>query len=106
MVVSSLSLLAGLHGGSDRESARHPVRGPIYLGAALTGVAGTGFHLYNITKRPGGWSWPNLFYAAPIARRWRCYCQARSAPSQKSCAINPRTSHASLACPPGKPSRC
>ncbi|WP_013590523.1 hypothetical protein [Paraburkholderia phenoliruptrix] len=66
LIVSSLSLLAGLHGGSDRESARHPLRSPIYLGAALTGVAGTGFHLYNITKRPGGWSWPNLFYAAPI----------------------------------------
>ena len=27
---------------------------------------GTGFHLYNITKRPGGVSWHNLFYAAPI----------------------------------------
>ena len=24
------------------------------------------FHLYNITKRPGEWSWHNLFYAAPI----------------------------------------
>jgi hypothetical protein len=32
----------------------------------LAGVAGTGFHVYNITKRPGRWSWHNLFYAAPI----------------------------------------
>ncbi|WP_250536995.1 hypothetical protein [Caballeronia sp. AZ10_KS36] len=66
LVVSTLSLLAGLHGGSDREAARHPVRDSVYIGAALAGIAGTGFHLYNITKRPGGWSWHNLFYAAPI----------------------------------------
>ena len=66
LAVSTLSLLAGLHGGTDREPARHPVRDSIYLSAALAGVAGTGFHLYNITKRPGGWSWQNLFYAAPI----------------------------------------
>ncbi len=66
LVVSTLSLLAGLHGGSDREPARHPVRDSVYIGAALAGIAGTGFHLYNITKRPGGWSWHNLFYAAPI----------------------------------------
>ena len=66
LVVSTLSLFAGLHGGSDRKPARHPVRHSIYAGAALAGLAGTGFHLYNITKRPGGWSWHNLFYAAPI----------------------------------------
>jgi hypothetical protein len=34
--------------------------------AVVTGVAGTGFHFYNIMKRPGGWSWLNLFYAAPL----------------------------------------
>jgi len=66
LVASTLSLLAGLHGGRDHETQRHLVRDSVYLGAALAGVAGTGFHLYNITKRPGGWSWHNLFYAAPI----------------------------------------
>lgn len=30
------------------------------------GLAGLGFHLYNVTKRPGGLSWNNLFYAAPL----------------------------------------
>lgn len=30
------------------------------------GVAGLGFHLYNVTKRPGGLSWNNLLYAAPL----------------------------------------
>ena len=34
--------------------------------AMATGAVGTGFHLYNIAKRPGGFSWLNLFYAAPI----------------------------------------
>ena len=34
--------------------------------AALTGVAGTGFHVYNIAKRPGGFAWQNLFYGAPL----------------------------------------
>ena len=32
----------------------------------MTGVVGTGFHIYNIGKRPGGFCWQNLFYAAPI----------------------------------------
>ena len=35
--------------------------------AAAVGVAGLGFHFYNITKRPGGLSWQTLFYAAPFA---------------------------------------
>ena len=33
----------------------------------VVGAAGLGFHAYNITKRPGGLSWQNLFYAAPFA---------------------------------------
>src|SRR5579885_898953 len=34
--------------------------------AITTGIVGTGFHIYNIAKRPGGISWLNLFYAAPL----------------------------------------
>jgi len=34
--------------------------------ALASGVVGTGFHLYNIGKRPGRFSWLNLFYAAPL----------------------------------------
>jgi hypothetical protein len=34
--------------------------------AVATGLIGTGFHLYNVAKRPGGFSWLNLFYAAPL----------------------------------------
>ncbi|HKT28524.1 hypothetical protein [Dyella sp.] len=65
-VVATFSLLAGLHGGADQNTRTHAVRHAIYWGAALTGVAGTGFHIYNVMKRPGGWSWQNLFYAAPL----------------------------------------
>ena len=66
LVTGSLSLLAGMHGGGDDKPSRHRVRRAAYLAAAGAGVAGTGFHLYNVTKRPGGWSWQNLFYAAPL----------------------------------------
>src|SRR5262249_54571161 len=45
---------------------RHPAREVIYGCAEAVGVAGLCFHAYNIGKRPGGWSWLNLFYAAPL----------------------------------------
>jgi hypothetical protein len=63
---AALALGGSLHGTLDRRAVRHPARDAIYAIAAATGVAGLGFHAYNINKRPGGWSWLNLFYAAPI----------------------------------------
>lgn len=66
LVSAALALGGSLHGTLDRRAAPHPMRDAIYAAAALTGIAGLGFHTYNITKRPGGWSWLNLFYAAPI----------------------------------------
>jgi hypothetical protein len=66
LITSILSLAAGLHGRADSAARTHRGRHAIYLAAASAGIAGTGFHLYNITKRPGGVSWHNLFYAAPI----------------------------------------
>ncbi|MBV8261220.1 MAG: hypothetical protein JO239_09760, partial [Paraburkholderia sp.] len=60
------ALGASLHGGADRSGASHLVRHGIQWGAAATGVAGTAFHVYNVTKRPGGLSWHNLFYGAPV----------------------------------------
>ncbi|MFP3563384.1 hypothetical protein [Paraburkholderia sp. SIMBA_030] len=65
LVSSALSLLAGLHGG-DPVSRQHALRHAVYLTAAIAGVSGTAFHVYNVIKRPGGWSWNNLFHAAPI----------------------------------------
>ncbi|ACC76243.1 hypothetical protein PPMP20_19455 [Paraburkholderia phymatum] len=66
LVSASCSLMAGLHGGADRTPAAHSVRHAVYYTAAAAGVAGTAFHLYNVTKRPGGFSWHNLFYGAPL----------------------------------------
>ncbi len=66
LVSATLSILAGLHGGRDHRSRKHPLRHGIYAFSALAGLAGTAFHLYNVTKRTGGWSWNNLFYAAPL----------------------------------------
>lgn len=66
LIVGALSLAAGIHGGIDRVDSRHLVRRAIYLAASGVGMAGTGFHLYNVTKRPGRLSWHNLFYGAPL----------------------------------------
>lgn len=65
LVVATGSLGASLHGGADRTPASHRVRRTLQIAAAATGTAGTGFHLYNVTRRPGGLSWHNLFYGAP-----------------------------------------
>ncbi|WFU11696.1 hypothetical protein QA646_25280 (plasmid) [Rhizobium sp. CB3090] len=66
LAVSSLTLITSLAGIADRQPKRHPVRDTIYAFAGITGLAGLGFHAYNILKRPGGLSWLNLFYSAPI----------------------------------------
>ncbi len=66
LVSSALSLAVSVHGHTDRHHGAHRGRDAVYAAAGLAGVVGTGFHLYNITKRPGGFCWQNLFYAAPI----------------------------------------
>jgi len=66
LLVSVLTLGASLFGTADMRAKRHGTRDAIYTAAAATGCAGLGFHAYNILKRPGGWSWLNLFYSAPI----------------------------------------
>jgi len=66
LAVSTLAILASLHGGTDRRRGAHRARDATYVLTALTGLAGTAFHLYNIGKRPGGYTWVNFFYAAPV----------------------------------------
>ncbi|WP_347559115.1 hypothetical protein [Robbsia sp. KACC 23696] len=66
LISSTLSMISGVHGGADRTPAQHTLRHGVYLCAAAAGISGTAFHLYNVTKRPGGWSWNNLFHAAPL----------------------------------------
>ena len=63
---AALALGASLAGMLDGRHARHRPRDALYALAAATGLAGFAFHAYNIGKRPGGLSWLNLFYAAPI----------------------------------------
>ncbi len=66
LVTASLSLAISAHGTADARPAAHRVRDAVYLLAAATGVVGTVFHAYNVGKRPGGFTWQNLFYAAPL----------------------------------------
>ena len=38
----------------------------IHAASAAAGAAGIGFHIYNIAKQPGGFSFSNFFYQAPV----------------------------------------
>ncbi len=66
LVVSAMALAVSAHGTADRREGAHVVRDGVYALTALTGVAGTGFHVYNVLKRPGRLAWQNLFYGAPL----------------------------------------
>lgn len=66
LIAASLSLLASAHGTADDRRSAHMARDLVYAAAGLTGVVGTGFHIYNISRKPGGFTWQNLFYSAPL----------------------------------------
>lgn len=66
LITASLSLAVSAHGNADRRPAAHRARDGVYLLAAATGLVGTGFHLYNVLSKPGGLTWQNLFYSAPL----------------------------------------
>jgi hypothetical protein len=66
LIVSALTLAMSLHGTSDMRPVAHRLRDTTYLLAAATGVIGTGFHVYNVGKKVGGFNWQNFFYAAPL----------------------------------------
>lgn len=66
LLSAALSLAASAHGNADERPLPHRLRDSVYAAAAVTGLVGTAFHLFNIGKRPGGFSWQNLFYSAPI----------------------------------------
>ena len=63
---ATMSLAASIHGRTDPRSTAHRARDGAYALAIATGIIGTAFHMFNIAKRTGGFSWQNLFYAAPI----------------------------------------
>ncbi len=66
LVSASLSLFASIHGVADSSPRAHRLRHATFALAAATGVVGTGFHIYNALKKPGGFSWQNMFYSGPI----------------------------------------
>jgi hypothetical protein len=66
LAVASLTLAISAHGTADARPVAHRARQVVYGAAALTGLLGTGFHGYNVLKRPGRLSWQNLFYGAPL----------------------------------------
>jgi hypothetical protein len=66
LAVAAQSLAASLHGAVDRGHRRSVIRHFGQTLAVVTGVLGGGFHFYNVLKRPGGWSWLNLFHGAPV----------------------------------------
>jgi hypothetical protein len=66
LAVSALTLAVSVHGHSDRRRGAHATRDTIYALAAATGLIGTGFHIYNVGKKTGGFCWQNLFYGAPL----------------------------------------
>ena len=66
LVVSAMTLATSAHGTADARPAAHRTRQMVYSAAAATGLMGTGFHLYNVLKRPGRLTWQNLFFGAPI----------------------------------------
>jgi hypothetical protein len=47
--------------------APHHIGTAIFGTSMAIGLTGLGFHFYNIGKRPGGFCWNNIFYAAPYA---------------------------------------
>jgi hypothetical protein len=63
---SAAALTASLYGVVDNRADSHRGRDAVYALSALVGLVGVAFHAYNVRKRPGGVSWLNLFYGAPI----------------------------------------
>ncbi|WP_244477067.1 hypothetical protein [Methylobacterium sp. Leaf117] len=66
IIVSSITLASSLHGAGDTDPGRSGMRHAVQAVAGATGLVGFGFHAWNVGKREGGYSFQNLFYAAPI----------------------------------------
>ncbi len=65
LIVSAAGLACCVEGVSRKRlpvSIRTGVNG---LAVAVGGI-GAGFHVYNLLRKPGGLSWQNAFYAAPV----------------------------------------
>jgi hypothetical protein len=65
-LASAAVVLACALGGARRAAWPGRTATLPYATACAVGAAGLGFHTYNVLRRPGGLSWANLFYAAPL----------------------------------------
>jgi len=64
IAASGLSLAIN---GAQQAGRPIPVAAPVsHASATAVGAAGLAFHAYNILRQPGGLSWMNLFYQAPV----------------------------------------
>jgi hypothetical protein len=63
---SSLGLGASVDGARRRPGLSSDARRLLFGAAATTGAIGTGFHIYNLLRRPGRLGWRDFFYGAPI----------------------------------------
>ena len=74
LIIAAMTLAVSAH-GIDGSAAR--VRTCCETSSMLwqrtTGLVGTGFHLYNVLKRPGRLTWQNLFYGAPLGAPWQLF---------------------------------
>ncbi|HEY0423044.1 MAG TPA: hypothetical protein VGC82_06940 [Rhodopila sp.] len=66
LITAALSLGISVHGVADHRHGAHRLRDGVYALAGATGLVGTAFHIFNISRKPGGFTWQNLFYSAPI----------------------------------------
>jgi hypothetical protein len=66
IVSSAFNIASSLHGMGAAESDSHKLRTLSYATSIGIGALGTGFHLYNVATRVGGFRWENLFYGAPL----------------------------------------
>ncbi|MBV9825429.1 MAG: hypothetical protein JO001_07125 [Alphaproteobacteria bacterium] len=66
LMVGAQAVAVNLQGVFEYTPATNTIRAAGQMLTVTTGVIGLAFHFYNVTKRPGGWSWYNLFYAAPL----------------------------------------
>jgi hypothetical protein len=62
----SLAASGGAMAPQAAGAGTRPERRALFAAATAAGIIGTGFHVFNLAKRPGGISWLDLFYGAPI----------------------------------------
>ena len=72
LVVSALTLGISIHGTADRGRSRTAARCDVSAGGRLTGLIGTGFHVYNVARSPAAFQLAkSVLRRAAWRARWR-----------------------------------